>query len=68
MKMSLWDMDALKGVPTQNKQHAKNNQRGSGLQAGQLSLNTGNYESHLPDERGLKLMPIAESANNLILV
>jgi hypothetical protein len=26
MKMSLWDMDALKGVPTQNKQHAKKRQ------------------------------------------
>jgi hypothetical protein len=37
MKMSLWDMDALKGIPTQNKQHAKNSSlRGSGLKPGQL--------------------------------
>jgi hypothetical protein len=43
MKMSLWDMDALKGVPTQNKQHAKNNLRGSGLQPGQLSPEHGKF-------------------------
>jgi hypothetical protein len=44
MKMSLRDMDALRVVPTQNKQQQKkDNLRGSGLQPGQLSPNHGKF-------------------------
>jgi hypothetical protein len=61
MRMSLRDMDALQGVPTQNKQHAKNNLRGPGFSPDKYPLNMENLESHLPEERGIKFMPIAES-------
>jgi hypothetical protein len=60
MKMSLGDMDALKGIPTVfSRTHNLTNQVGPGFSPDSFSLYMGNLESHLPGEQGLKLMPIA---------